>query len=363
MKFLTCLSFFALHALLDLVSATNSSQTCTSIEVRKEWRNLSATERKAWIDAVNCLNTRPRSGKLNPPLNTAVNYPDIYNQIAPVNENSTYYDELVYAHMDLNPIIHFTGLFFPWHRLYVHQWTNALRSECGYAGIAPYWAWEKDAADFENSDMWNIDSESGLGGFGDPDDDYTVKSGGLNLTLAYPIAHKLRRQYRPYPGFSGFSNVSANSTFSQAKVDMLLSQPEGNFTAFQEYMEQIVGMHSAIHGILGGDLAGLCPKGSSNTSLCPTEGAPTFSANEPMFHMHHGNVDRLWWLWQEKSEINKAAFHGGSAQNMSALATYPNGQAPWLNKTSFIPTAGMYESYSIGQVMDTRSWPLCYVYE
>ncbi|EUC58794.1 tyrosinase tyrosinase: common central domain protein [Rhizoctonia solani AG-3 Rhs1AP] len=177
--------------------------------------------------------------------------------------------------------------------------------------------------------MWNTGS-SGLGGFGDPDD-----------------AHKLRRQYRPCPGFSGYSNVSANSTFSQAQVDVLLSRPEGNLTAFQEYMEQIVGMHSAIHGIIGGDLAGLCPKGSSNTSACPTEGAPTFSANEPMFHMHHGNVDRLWWLWQEKSETNKAAFHGGSVQNMSALAANPNGQAPWLNKTSLIPTAGMYKILAV----------------
>ncbi|CAE6490437.1 unnamed protein product [Rhizoctonia solani] len=131
-------SFFA-FTFFNLVSATHSSQTCTSIEVRKEWRNLTAAERKAWIEAVNCLSTRPRSGKLNPPLNTAVDYTGIYDQIAPVTENSTYYDDFVYAHMNLNPIIHFTGFFFPWHRLYVHQWTNALRSECGYTGVAPYW--------------------------------------------------------------------------------------------------------------------------------------------------------------------------------------------------------------------------------
>ncbi|EUC58866.1 tyrosinase, putative, partial [Rhizoctonia solani AG-3 Rhs1AP] len=102
MKFLASLSFLALHTLFDLVSATNSTQTCTSIEVRKEWRNLTAVERKAWIEAVNCLNTRPRSGKLNPPLNTVVDYSEIYDQIAPVTENSTYYDDFVYAHMDLN---------------------------------------------------------------------------------------------------------------------------------------------------------------------------------------------------------------------------------------------------------------------
>ncbi|ELU36088.1 hypothetical protein AG1IA_09881 [Rhizoctonia solani AG-1 IA] len=49
--------------------------------------------------------------------------------------------------------------------------------------------------------------------------------------------------------------------------------------------------------------------------------------------------------------------------NLSNLATYPNGQPPWLNKTSPIPTAGMFDSYTIEQVMDTRSWPLCYIYE
>ncbi|CEL62851.1 hypothetical protein RSOLAG1IB_10527 [Rhizoctonia solani AG-1 IB] len=332
-----------MSTLFQVAFGTSLSQTCTSIEVRKEWRNLTATERKAWIDATNCLSTRPRSGKLDPPLNTARDYPSILNQIAPVNENSSYYDDLVYAHMNLNPIIHFTGLFFPWHRLYLHEWTNALRSECGYKGVAPYWIWEKDSADFANSNIWDTDPDSGLGAFGDPDDDYTLKTGGLNITLAYPIAHKLRRQYTPLLSLqldgTSLTNISAKSLFSQAEVDVLLAQPEGNFTAFQDYMERFVGMHTAIHYIIGGDLGGRCPKGSSNTSACPIEGAPTFSANEPMFHLHHGNVDRLWWLWQEKCDKNKAAFHGGSIQNISSMAAYPNGQPPWLNKTTPIPTA------------------------
>ncbi|QRW26626.1 tyrosinase [Rhizoctonia solani] len=360
---LPCLFLVATSALFHVVSGVGSSHTCATIEVRREWRNLTSTERKAWIDASNCLNTRPRSGKLNPPVNTAVDYPGFFNQIVPINENSTYYDDLVYAHMNLNPLIHFTGFFLPWHRLYLHEWTNALRSECGYEGIAPYWAWEKDAADFENSAIWDTDPESGLGGFGDPNDDYTVKTGALNITVVYPITHKLRRRYTPILDLENVTKIPANSTFSQEEVNSLLAQPEGNFTAFHASAERFVGMHTAIHYILGGDLAGGCPKGSSNTTACPIEGAPTFSPNEPMFHMHHGNIDRFWWMWQEKSDLNKAAFHGGSVQNLSNLATYPNGQPPWLNKTSPIPTAGMFDSYTIEQVMDTRSWPLCYIYE
>lgn len=352
-------SFDSASASEALVPKANK---CTSIEVRKEWRAFSRKEKKAWIDAVNCLNRTPRSGKLNPPVNTS-NYSP-FDFIVPMSSEATYYDELVYAHMNLNPIIHITGLFLPWHRLYVHEWTNALRNKCGYKGVAPYWAWENDAANFEYSSIWDPDPVVGLGGFGDPNDDNIVKDGGLNVSFIYPIKHKLRRNYNPFPfaGFPGFPNVEANTTFTPAEVQKLLAQPTGNFTAFQYYMEQFIGMHGMVHGIVGGDLAGHCPHGS-NSSNCPFEGAPTFSANEPMFHLHHGNVDRLWWLWQEKNLINKYSFRGGSVQNTSALDQYPNGMPPYLKKSDIIPTAGMYKPVSIEDVLDTRSPPLCYIYK
>ncbi|KAB5589296.1 hypothetical protein CTheo_7266 [Ceratobasidium theobromae] len=360
-------------AILQCANAVSATRKCKSIEVRKEWRALSRKEKKAWIDAVNCLNRTPRSGNLKPPLNMS-DYP-FYDYIVPESPEGTYYDELVYVHMNLNPIIHLTGLFLPWHRLYVHEWTNALRSKCGYKGVAPY------AIDFENSSIWDPDPEVGLGGFGDPNDDNTVKTGGLNLTVTYPMlafnpliheiflrqfssAHKLRRNYQPLPFASipGYETLQANLTFTPAEIQKLLAQPNGNFTSFQYYMEKGDGMHSAVHGITGGDLAGLCPRGS-NSSTCPFEGTPTFSPNEPMFQLHHGNVDRLWWLWQEKSLLNKFAFHGGSVQNFSDLVQFPNGGAPWLNTTDLIPTAGMFTSVSIGDILDTRSPPLCYIYE
>ncbi|CAE6513348.1 unnamed protein product [Rhizoctonia solani] len=111
------------------------------------------------------------------------------------------------------------------------------------------------------------------------------------------------------------------------------------------------------------DMGTICPAGSEGTVNCPAQRTATFSANEPVFHLHHGNVDRLWWLWQEKSSINKNAFHGGSVQNTSSLNIFPNGQAPWLNKTTPLPSAGLWPTYTIEQTMDTRSWPWCYIYE
>ncbi|KAF8704623.1 Di-copper centre-containing protein, partial [Rhizoctonia solani] len=182
-------------SLLALFSFANSiySQTldlgvgkCKKIEVRKEWRALSKSERKAWINAVNCLNQTPRSGKLSPPVNTSQHSP--FDFIVPASSGGTYYDELVYtSHMNLNPIIHMTGLFLPFHRLYLHEWTNALRTKCGYKGVAPYWGWESDAADFEHSSIWDPNPLHGLGGFGDANDDYVVKDGGLNISVIYPM--------------------------------------------------------------------------------------------------------------------------------------------------------------------------------
>ncbi|CAE6426633.1 unnamed protein product [Rhizoctonia solani] len=353
-------SIFTLSTLAVFVSAAKPTQTCSSLEVRREWRTFSKAERKGWIDAVNCLNKKPRTGKLQLPVDTE-SYPDAKFHIAPINASSTYYDDLVYIHMNLNPIIHWTGLFLPWHRAYLHEWTNILRKECSYNGVVPYWAWEKDSEDFLASPLWDNDTESGLGGFSDDaSDDYTVHTGAFDIEVAYPVPHKLRRHYIPFP-FS--PDRPATSTFTPAEIEKLLGQPTGNFTLFHGYLEQLVGMHSAIHLMMGGDMGTICPAGSGGTADCPVERTATFSSNEPVFHLHHGNVDRLWWLWQEKNAANKYAFHGGSIQNTSSLNEFPNGQAPWLDKTAVLPGGGLWPDYKIEQTFDTRSWPWCYVYE
>ncbi|KAG8725919.1 hypothetical protein FRC11_001179, partial [Ceratobasidium sp. 423] len=202
------------------------------------------------------------------------------------------------------------------------------------------WAWEKDLSDFLGSPIWDTDPESGLGGFSDDaSDDYTVHTGALDIQVAYPVPHKLHRYYFPFPYDGADANRTATSTFTPSEIQVLLSQPEGNLTLFQSYLEKIVGMHSAIHLMMGGDMGTICPAGSAGTANCPVERAATFSANEPIFQLHHGNVDHLWWLWPEKSSNNKNAFHGGSVQNLNSLDVFPNGEAPWLDKTSPIPSA------------------------
>lgn len=60
---------------------------------------------------------------------------------ANITTNSSYYDDWAYVHCDLNPVIHFTGLFLPFHRYFVWAYGQALKNSCGYKGVSPYWDW------------------------------------------------------------------------------------------------------------------------------------------------------------------------------------------------------------------------------
>jgi tyrosinase len=97
----------------------------------------------------------------------------------------------------------------------------------------------------------------------------------------------------------------ANTSFTAEVIDALVSGYVGDYKGFQTAMEAFEGPHGAVHEILGGfvffldlcvgessdtrqsrDLAGYCPEDASE-SCFDNEPSPTFSANEPLFWMHH----------------------------------------------------------------------------
>ena len=112
--------------------------------------------------------------------------------------------------------IHFTGHFLSWHRSYVHRFERALREECGFRGTQPYWDWTKgllllwetptcprvliipipDVTNFSTSPFFDPDPKSGLGGWGDPQDDYQITTGGFafDFERPYPAPHRIRRK-------------------------------------------------------------------------------------------------------------------------------------------------------------------------
>jgi hypothetical protein len=64
-----------------------------------------------------------------------------------------------------------------------------------------------------------------------------------------------------------------------SEADVEAVKARRRFAPFQSALEN--GPHNAVHNAIGGDM---------NTAASPTD---------PLFFMHHANVDRLWYQWQE----------------------------------------------------------------
>ncbi|KAJ6461251.1 Di-copper centre-containing protein [Mycena vitilis] len=350
---------------LLLLSAPVAGAACTNPAVRKEWRTLSTAQRTEWIAAVTCLANLPHDEGLTPTVNRSI------SDIVALNASSSYYDDLVYMHM-----IHDTGLFLPWHRWFVAVYEEALKSKCGFNGTSPYWNWVQDSDDVFGSSMFkDSDPVSGLGGWGDAANDIRVPDGAFSnastFRLTYPSPHSLRRNWtmKPFVDFplAGFLSASdeqldANATFTPAERNKLVNGFVGDYVGFQKYFEGFNGSHGAVHEMMGGDLAGKCPGDAPSDCV----GGPTFSANEPLFWMHHAMVDKMWYDWQNADPSNTKAFYGGSVQaleNATYYASFPNGAAPFYNVNDTMPSDGLFPEPTISDVLSTTEGMLCYIYE
>jgi tyrosinase len=182
-------------------------------------------------------------------------------------------------------------------RWFTYLFDTSLRETCGYSGPTPYWDWSRDHADLSHSPIFEDSPEHGLGGTGDcsssPQADCIVTTGAFsshngNFELAWPIPHKLRRNLTLITGWFAHERP-ANRTLGPESVRNSTEQTTGDFFRFQYAM---TGMHNHVHNFVGGDLAGDCPK-SLQEKDCQGM-ASTFTPNDPLFWLHHAQLDRLW---------------------------------------------------------------------
>jgi tyrosinase len=104
-----------------------------------------------------------------------------------------------------------------------------------------------DAPDFYESSFWkDSDPKSGLGGWGNPNADFSVTDGGFNeLHLSYPSPHTLRRNFTLLAFDSSFLPAAffprplkeANVSFSASAIETLLETSAGDFRDFQATFE------------------------------------------------------------------------------------------------------------------------------
>ncbi|KAI4592726.1 hypothetical protein KJ359_010485 [Pestalotiopsis sp. 9143b] len=208
--------------------------------------------------------------------------------------DSTLYDDFAWVHAKLNLQIHFVAQFLPWHRVFLRLYENALRSECSYSGLTPYWDWKMDAYHLPSSPLLDPSPDAtstSFGGDGEGSCGFvppTRPDPALCCVAAGPSVD-LRPRYlngddQPHCLNRHFSNVTVGDGWNgQAYAEATIANITANNTVFETFWQALEsGPHGAVHGAVGGDMV---PSTSPNVN--------------PLFFMHHSQVDRLWWLWQQ----------------------------------------------------------------
>lgn len=223
---------------------------------------------------------------------------------------------------------HFSWFFLPWHRMYLFYFEQIVAAAIGKLGgpadwALPYWNYsntsnpdarripkafrEAKMPDGKPNPLLVKTRNPGVNGggiVGDDDDVDLRQALGDRVFTADPIG-----------GDPGFGGPKTGFNHSNGVVGSLEAVPHGS-------------MHVAVGGWMGGfNTAGL----------------------DPIFWVHHANIDRLWTVWQKRDP-----------------AHHLNPTLPaWLTAVSFEfhDAAGKLVTMKPAQVVDTTAAPLLYDYE
>ncbi|PPR08304.1 hypothetical protein CVT24_000763 [Panaeolus cyanescens] len=314
---------------------TTAAAACPSLIERREWRTLDDDEKANYINAVLCLQSLPPADKTNTVAKSR-------------------FDEFQGVHISSADSVHLVGQFLPWHRYYLLRYETALREECYYEGGTPYWDWTIEA-DSEDSLLSApvFDAESGFGGEGvpgtyTPPDDPTgenrifpeafhgcVQDGPFaNLTLHYGPGkyitdHCLTRgvndTMKEFLNSAAVANATAQPNFELFRIEV-----EG------EPVTPTHKVHDGGHIGIGGEM--------SNFYSSP---------GDPLFFLHHANLDRIWRSWQMSTPSRLFEVTGRSTVD-----------PPYTNITLdfILDVQTLGPAVAIRDIMDIQSSPGCYTY-
>ncbi|KAL2067816.1 hypothetical protein VTL71DRAFT_15912 [Oculimacula yallundae] len=291
----------------------HQAKSCLRPAVRREWRTLSIKERKNYLDAIQCLWKHPSRLGLNHSL----------------------YEDFPWFHSRAGNFSHNTPAFMAWHRYFLDVYERTLKETCGYQGYLTYWDWSLDWQNMTSSPIW--DPETGFGGNG-------------NKTAHRSVGHGHCVTDGPLAGrrFKYFGNENIKHCLSRGfisdrhmmevfgskvrleSVERVLKQP--TYEKFNKELED--GPHNALPRTIRGDFMRVTVP------------------NDPIFFIHHVQLDRLWWQWQQRAPKERTLQYATSEEE-------PRGHILLREVFPFEPLA---RDRQVWEVMDTESDVLCYRY-
>lgn len=173
-----------------------------------------------------------------------------------------------------------------------------------------------DVANPDDPDNWAVRIEMRLEGL------FLVKRG---------LERRLSVGLRLLPGGSSFVAAIRRTVYDRADWDRTSAQ------TFRNDLEgwRGGGMHNRVHGWIGGDMG----RGHS--------------PNDPIFFLHHCNVDRIWAFWQSRAGVanyqpadTEPAFLQGHRPSDICLTLASDPVAGVPNSAMFADASATYDSFA-----------------
>jgi tyrosinase len=243
--------------------------------------------------------------------------------------------------------------FLPWHRSFITRLERDLQRVADDANLGlPYWDWTVDAvavnaAQDAGTAIPKLSIEDLVGPAGTPlvfggQTRYVVQSGPFGFDLSnvgdpanwwavnergqndFPLE---RRYAANWPGPAADRPRLPIDDHVTHAVDGVLALTDydtapfdaSSASSFRNVLEGWVapGLHNVVHGWVGGSMS------------------PGTSPNDPIFFLHHCNIDRIWAAWQVGKTINDYVPQAGgpSGHNRNDLMYPWNGIDSWDGDT------------------------------
>jgi tyrosinase len=306
---------------------TNFTQpACVKRVQHKPWGMLTQAEQTQYIEATLCLMDAPAK--------------------ADIPGAKTLWDELQYNHIINAHAVHDVGHFLPWHRSNLAIHGQLMRDECGYDGPLPYWDETADAGltDLNESVIFQKNS---FGGNGSGPDGYITDGPFANSTLRMRPKNQTPEDHHIYRNFNETRLVGA----SQPVLDSCFA-----IKTYASFWECLGGMpHGAGHGGAGG-------------LMNDVQASP----GDPLFYLHHGWLDAMWWKWQTMDLTVRLTDMGGRNTPLPSyvgrlglpfpgreFTSHSGDPADITTLDHVLYNGGIAANVTVGQVMDVRGAFVC----
>ena len=214
---------------------------------------------------------------------------------------------------DWNECRHQSWYFVGWHRMYLYYFERIVRAQIVALGGPDDWAlpyWNYDGGDNHNTLPLPFSTPTANNPL------FTAqRNTGINTGFGLPSAVTSPTFALSRTLFTGAAEFGGGQT-----------SPLNHFAGQTGRLEQTP--HNDVHVAIGGLM-----------------GYPETAAEDPIFWLHHANIDRLWWLWQQQTG------HANPAQTAWTGQGFP-----------FFDVGGVAASLSQSGILDTVA-QLDYTYD